>query len=164
MKVIRKQTGSKNCIVCGIDNPLGLKANFYTMEDDSCIGLFQFNEMNQSYPNRAHGGMITAILDETIGRAIWAKSPDVWGVTMKINVEFHKPAPLNVPLKCVGRITKETKLTFEGMGELYDDKGNLLDRAYATYFRLSLAKAAQQDPEHAEEQNILVPDNVTEIE
>ena len=164
MKIISKQTNSRNCIVCGIDNTNGLKASFYNMEDGSCIALFQFNEMNQSYPNRTHGGLITAILDETIGRAIWVKDPTLFGVTMKIEVQFHKPAPYGVPLKCVGRITKETGLTFEGRGELYDMDGKLLDRAFATYFKLSLEKATQDGVDHSEEINVMVPDGLTEIQ
>ena len=163
MKVRAKQTNSCNCIVCGINNPAGLKARFYSMEDNSCVALFQFDDIHQSYPNRTHGGLVTAILDETIGRAIWTTSPEIWGVTMKITVEFHKPCPYGVPLKCVARITKETKLIFEGMGELYDQEGNLLDRAYATYFKLPLSQATGNAEIHEEEVNVMVPDDVTEI-
>lgn len=163
MKVKAKQTNSRDCIICGLDNPNGVKANFYSMEDGSCVALFQFKPEHQSYPNRTHGGLITAILDETIGRAIWVDSPEVWGVTMKITVEFHKPAPYGKPLKCVGRITKQTRLTFEGTGELFDENGVLLERAYATYFRLPFSQATGDASLHTEELNILVPDDVTEI-
>ena len=64
LKVKAKQTGSHDCVVCGMENPDGLHAQFYSMEDDSCVALFHFNKRNQSYPNRVHGGMICAILDE----------------------------------------------------------------------------------------------------
>ena len=83
---------------------------------------------------------------------------------MKIEVQFHKPVPYDVPLKCVGRITKETGLTFEGTGELYDMEGKLLDRAFATYFKLSLEKATQDGVDHSEEINVMVPDGLTEIQ
>ena len=33
MKVVKKQTNSYMCFICGIDNDSGLKANFYEMED-----------------------------------------------------------------------------------------------------------------------------------
>ena len=42
MKVVKKQTLSHNCIVCGLDNPEGVKARFYEMEDGSLISLFSF--------------------------------------------------------------------------------------------------------------------------
>ena len=164
MKVRAKQHNSRNCIICGIDNPSGVKARFYSMEDNSCIALLQFDEIHQSYPSRTHGGLVTAILDETIGRAIWTTSPEIWGVTIKITVEFHKACPYGVPLKCVGKINKETKLTFEGMAELFDEQGNLLDRAYATYFKLPLTQAAGDASIHDDEVNVMVPDDVTEID
>ena len=66
MKVINKQTNSKMCILCGIENPCGVKASFYEMEDNSVIALFSFKEMHQSYPERTHGGMISAMLDESL--------------------------------------------------------------------------------------------------
>ena len=33
-KVVKKQNGSKRCIVCGVDNELGLKASFYELENN----------------------------------------------------------------------------------------------------------------------------------
>ena len=32
MKVIKKQTNSKMCIICGMENELGLKAPFYEID------------------------------------------------------------------------------------------------------------------------------------
>lgn len=36
-KVIGKQRNSRMRIVCGMDNPIGLKAQFYNMEDGSTV-------------------------------------------------------------------------------------------------------------------------------
>ena len=35
MKVLKTQKNSKNCIVCGMDNPFGLHAPFYVLEDNT---------------------------------------------------------------------------------------------------------------------------------
>ena len=40
MRVIKKQTNSKMCIICGIENKLGLQAPFYEMEDGTVISIF----------------------------------------------------------------------------------------------------------------------------
>lgn len=165
VKVKQKQTGSRDCVVCGMENPFGCHAQFYSMEDDTCVALFKYNAMNQSYPHRTHGGMIAAILDETIGRAIWCTEPETWGVTMKLEVEYHKPCPYDEDLICVGRIIKSTRMTFEGTAELYDKQGNLLDKGHATYFKLPLEKAVQGDSSlSADDVNVLYPDDVTEID
>ena len=42
MKVLKKQTNSKMCIICGIENKLGLQAAFYEMEDKSVISIFDY--------------------------------------------------------------------------------------------------------------------------
>lgn len=119
-RVIGKQPNSKMCLVCGLKNSAGLKAHFYELENGEIVALFTAQEEHQSYPGRLHGGIATAILDETIGRAILTKYGEmIWGVTIEFSLRFHRPVPLNEELRVVGRITKETERYFEGTGEIY---------------------------------------------
>ena len=161
MKVLKKQTNSKMCIICGIENTLGLQASFYEMEDKTVISIFDYKDIHQSYPGRAHGGMITCMLDEIIGRAIWIDEPNAWGVTISLNIKFRKPTPLNQKLKAVGKIIKNSNRIFVGTGELYDMDGNLLAEAEATYMKLPASKIT--DEQYHEDINIYVPDDITEI-
>ena len=161
MKVIKKQTNSKMCLICGIENEAGLKASFYEMEDKTVVTIFDYKEYHQSYPGRAHGGMITCMLDELIGRAIWIDEPQTWGVTISLQIKFRKPTPLNQKLKAVGRIIKNNSRIFVGTGELYDMDGNLLAEAEATYMKLSASQIT--DEQHHDDINIYVEDNVTEL-
>lgn len=78
MKVLKTQRNSKNCIICGMDNPLGLQAPFYILDDNSVASVFSFKLEHQSYPDRTHGGMIAALLDELMGRALWINEPDTF--------------------------------------------------------------------------------------
>ena len=50
MKVIGKQRNSKMCYICGMENPEGLKAQFYNMEDGSVMTKFAYKEVHQSFP------------------------------------------------------------------------------------------------------------------
>lgn len=161
MKVLKKQTNSKNCIVCGIETNAGIKASFYEMEDESVIALFSFKEIHQSYPERTHGGLITAVLDETIGRAIWIKEPNAWGVTANISVKFRKPVPYDVPLKCIGRITENKSRLFKGVGKLFTMDNELLAEAEAVYVKLPLTKICESDHDDV---NIYVDDDIKEID
>lgn len=136
MKVIKRQTNSKNCIICGLDNDFGLKAAFYQMEDDSVCGLFEFLPEHQSYPGRTHGGMITALLDEVMGRALWCFEPDVYACTTTINVTFRKAVPYGAPLKARGVVTSNSKLFFSAKGYIVDDSGKVLAEATAKYMKL----------------------------
>lgn len=161
MKIIKKQVNSKMCIICGINNEAGLKAPFYEMEDKSVVSIFKYSQIHQSYPERTHGGLISTMLDEIIGRAIWIDEPDVWGVTMDLHVKFRKPTPLDTPLYAVGKITKNSKKFFSGTGYIKDMNGNILAEAEANYIKLPVSKLASTDVH--EDVNILIPDDVKEI-
>ncbi|MGK9475388.1 PaaI family thioesterase [Melioribacter sp. OK-6-Me] len=164
-KIVGKQKNSKLCFVCGMKNDLGLKAHFYITESGELIALFKPCEEHQSYPGRLHGGVATAILDETIGRAILNKyDTEVWGVTIELNVKFKKPIPLNEELKVVGRITNENNRIFEGTGEIYLQNGDVAVTAYGKYFKVPLDRIADFDPVENEWKIINKDDDPDEIE
>ncbi|MCG8481943.1 MAG: PaaI family thioesterase, partial [Clostridia bacterium] len=108
-KVTKRQYNSRMCLVCGMENELGLKTRFYETENGELVGLFMPKEEFQSYPERLHGGISSAILDEIIGRAVNIEEPDVWGVTVELNLKFKKPVPLDKEIKAIGRITKSNR-------------------------------------------------------
>lgn len=162
MKVIKKQTNSEMCFICGIKNPFGLKAAFYEMENNTVVSIFEYRDIHQSYPSRTHGGLISAMLDEIAGRAIWIYEP-VWGVTTNLHVKFRKPVPYGVKLKAVGEIIKNTTRAFIGLSKLYDMEGNLLAEAEATYLKLSLDKIASSEGNH-DDVNVYIPDDVLELD
>lgn len=141
-KVSRKQYVSKDCFICGTANIAGLKAKFYEMENKEIVGIFTAKDMHQSYPNRLHGGVSAAILDETIGRAMMINDKDAWGVTVELNLKYKKPVPLNEELKVVARITRDTRKIFEGEGEIILSNGEVAVTAYAKYVKMSVNKIA----------------------
>lgn len=140
-KIIDKQKNSKLCFVCGLKNLFGLKASFYVSETKELIAVFKPREVHQSYPGRLHGGIASAILDETIGRAILNHyENEVWGVTIELNVKFKKPIPLNEELKVIGRITKNESRIFEGTGEIILPNGQIGVEAWGKYLKVPLEK------------------------
>lgn len=143
--VIKKQNNSDMCAVCGFNNPYSLKADFFEVQGGIVVGLTQGLEEHQSYPHRMHGGLISALLDESMGRAIQIPDPNIWGVTSELSVKFRKPVPLGEPLKIVGYITKETQRIFIGEGFIEDNEGKLLATAKATYIKIPLEKIVNDD-------------------
>ncbi len=140
LKVIGKQTNSKNCIICGMENPYGVKAPFYNMEDGSIATIFKFDFFHQSYPERVHGGMITSMLDELIGRVLWVSDPSTYGVTTSLNIKFRKPVPYNQGIKGRAVMLTNTPRYFIAKGELFDMEGNLLAEAEGKYLKLPADK------------------------
>jgi acyl-coenzyme A thioesterase PaaI-like protein len=145
-RVIGKQPNSKMCLVCGLKNGGGLHASFYEVAGGELVAQFTPRDEHQSYPGRLHGGMVTAILDETIGRAVMiGGGEDVWGVTVEFTTRFKKPVPLGVELKVVGRIVKEEGRIFEGTGELLLPGGEVAATGAGKYLRLPIDRIADFD-------------------
>ena len=164
MKVTGKQKNSRNCLICGMENDAGVKAPFYNMEDGSVASLFEFRPHHQSYPDRTHGGMISAFLDEIAGRALWVKSPRLYGVTTSINVSFRKPVPYGVPLKARGKIIADSPMFFSAKAVICDMDDTVLAECTARYFKLSVEKAFDKSVHEDEEMCYDIQDGVTEID
>jgi uncharacterized protein (TIGR00369 family) len=147
-EVRRAQNISRSCLICGAENEAGLHACFYELADGELLGVFQPREEHQSYPGRLHGGISTAILDETIGRAITIAHPDTWGVTVELTVRFRKPVPLDAEIRAVGRITRDTPRLFEGTGEILLADGLVAVEARGKYMKLALDAITDGDFDH----------------
>ena len=150
LKVDKIQNNSNMCVVCGLDNPFSLKAHFYQAEGGVLIGVCQPLDVHQSYPNRMHGGMICALLDETIGRAVQIDKPDDWGVTSHLSMKYRKPVPLNKTIYCVGKVIKDSSRAFVAKGFIEDQDGVLLAECEATYFKAPVRVIAQGGLDHTE--------------
>ena len=138
------------CLVCGLKNPFGLKAWFYELENKELLAIFKPSEFFQSYPGRLHGGIATAILDETIGRAILMHKDNLWGVTVELHTRFLKPVPLNEKIRAIGRIDHIHERFFEGSGEILLKDGTVAVQANGKYVIFPLEKIADFDPESQE--------------
>jgi len=162
-KTLAAQNISRMCLVCGADNPFGLRARFYELEAGTpgdgeeagggaasaagreLLGVFTLREEHQSYPGRLHGGISSAILDETIGRAITIAHPGVWGVTAELTLRYRKPLPLTGEVRAVGRITRDTRRLFEGSGEILLEDGSVAVEASGKYLKMALGEITDDD-------------------
>ncbi|MBN2028769.1 PaaI family thioesterase [bacterium] len=164
-RVKGKQENCKMCLVCGLKNKLGLRASFYELENGELLAVFQPQKEHQSYPNRLHGGISAAILDETIGRAIMMKyEEDFWGMTIEFGSRYKKPVPLDEELRVIGRITKDGKRTFEGTGEILLKDGSVAVEGYGKYIKLPLDRISDFDHEEQEWRVVSSPDDPVEVE
>jgi acyl-coenzyme A thioesterase PaaI-like protein len=166
-KVLSAQKISRMCLVCGVQNRFGLQARFYEVEGEpdggaavaagggagprrELLGIFTPLPEHQSYPGRLHGGIASAILDETIGRAIMIARPDTWGVTAELTVRYRKPVPLAGEIRALARITRDTRRLFEGSGEIILADGTVAVEATGKYLKLPLEDIAGDEMGEAE--------------
>ncbi len=141
-EVKEAQKVSRMCLVCGVENSLGLNGRFFVLENGELAGVFYPREEHQSYPGRLHGGVVSAILDETIGRAINLAETETWGVTVEFTAKFRKPVPLQGEVKAVGRITRDTTRVFEGTGEIVLEDGTVAAEGWGRYLKMPIEKIA----------------------
>lgn len=147
-KVVRKHENSKHCFICGIENDKGLKAEFFEIETGELACVFMPSEKYQGYPGVLHGGISAAVLDELIGRAINTTEHDKFAVTTNLELKYKKPVPYGVKLTAIAKVTRNTRLIYEGEGTLYDDKGNECITAKGKYMKIPHEKfSANFDPE-----------------
>lgn len=162
MKVISKQNNSHMCLICGMDNELGVQAQFYNMEDGSVGGLFEFKPEHQSYPGRVHGGMLATMIDELAGRVLWTDRPDCIAVTMDIAVRYKKPVPYGVPLKGRGVYDKKLSRGYTAKCYIMDNDNNVLAEGEAKYLIMPTEKIT--DAKLDEELDVFINDGVVEID
>ena len=131
---MQKQPNSKMCFVCGRENPIGFHLTFFADERGSVHADYTPREEHQGYPGVMHGGLVTALLDELIGRT--AIASDLWCMTAKLKVRFRKPVPIGEPLQLRGEITKKGGRLLEGRGEMRLQDGTLVAEAEGVYLRI----------------------------
>jgi uncharacterized protein (TIGR00369 family) len=140
-----KQPNSFHCFICGVKNVGGVHVNFYEGIDaqgrPEVAARFTGRHDHQGYPGRMHGGVITGILDETIGRAIsigQGEQTQIWGVTAELEVKFLLPVPLDVELTAKGRVVELQRRSFIGTGEILLPDGMVAASAKGRFVQLTL--------------------------
>ena len=163
-KVVKKQENAHDCFVCGLDNDSGLKAAYFELEDESVVGIAIAQSIHQSYTNTVHGGVITALLDETMGRAIKVFEPETWGVTVEINVTFKAPVPYDSQLIITGRITANTGKIFICEGELILADGTVAALATGTFYKMHASRLESRGADRNMMQLYVYDTDPTEID
>ena len=161
-KVRNKQYTSRHCFVCGEENKYGVRAKFYELDNGEVVGIFKSPMEHSGYPGRMHGGISSALIDETIGCAILISEPNTFAVTLELSTQFKKPVPVCTELKVVGRITSINGRIFEGTGEILLENGEVAVTGSAKYLKMPLEKIAKIN---LDEDTVLYNvDNITEID
>ena len=131
---MQKQPNSRMCFVCGIENSIGLKLSFYTDDEGRCIGRFRPKLEHQGFPGQLHGGIISTLLDETMGRVLTIE--DVWAMTGRLEIKFRKPVPLDQELTIIGELTRNRSRAYEARGEIQLPDGTTLVDGSGMYIRI----------------------------
>lgn len=123
------------CFVCGRANPVGLHLRFLRDEQNRVQADFTPLPEHQGFPGVMHGGLISAVLDETIGRT--AIALDLWCVTGELTVRYHQPVAIGEPVRITGKVVETRARVLRGHGEIRRQLDNLLlAEAEGIYIRI----------------------------
>jgi len=113
------------CFGCGRLNAHGLQLQFtVTPERDGVWAPFRPSRAHEGFAEIVHGGIVTAVLDEVMGWALFARG--IWAVTATIEVKFRKPVAVDVATRAIGRIGRDRGRILQVSGELRRESDDLL--------------------------------------
>jgi uncharacterized protein (TIGR00369 family) len=142
----QKQPGSKTCFVCGRENPVGLKMDFYSTGAGHTRAELTVPAQYEGYPGVVHGGIIAAILDETGGRALMGDFSQFM-VTAQLNVRYRKPVPSETPLVALGKAGQRRGRVSYAHSEIQNEDGDVLADAELVLVDIPESQLADLDPE-----------------
>ena len=124
----------KGCLVCGDPqvNPNTLNRRFKVTQRGVEVD-FKAGAHHVGYEGIVHGGITTALLDETIGWAVAVERKKLF-MTAELTVRFVRPLPINLPVTVRGRSIEHKSRYSIGEGEIVDGEGIVYAKASGKFF------------------------------
>jgi uncharacterized protein (TIGR00369 family) len=127
----------ENCLVCGDKNEIGMNLPF-TYDGEAAATEYTAEARFEGYKQILHGGILTALLDEVMAKAIFGKK--ILVATVEIKVKFKKPVKTGQKIRLEGKYTGERgSLVFATSRAILPD-GSLAAEAEGKFFRLEAEK------------------------
>ncbi|MDK1027832.1 MAG: PaaI family thioesterase [Anaerolineae bacterium] len=127
-----KQPNSRDCFICGLENPVGLRLKIYITEPGVIQATYTAPDHFQGYPGILHGGITAALLDEMSGRAHMDDPSDTrFMFSARIEVKYRRTVPLGIPLTIIGKAGKSVGKKADAWAGIYDPEDTLLAEANA---------------------------------
>jgi len=126
------QPNSEMCFGCGRANPAGLYMKFRDDGQDRVLCEYTVAERYQGYPGIVHGGVVATVLDEAVARVSFIGDPHHFMMSVKLEVKFRHPVPVEQPLRVVGRIIKLRGRLGKAVGEVILPDGTVACEAECT--------------------------------
>jgi uncharacterized protein (TIGR00369 family) len=133
---------TNRCFGCGAANPAGMKLSFaLDLDTHRTRGHFTLGSNYAGGGGFAHGGIIAVILDEAMGKI--SRIADEKAVTAEMDIEYHKPVPVDVPIIVEGWQEEEKGRNRFRVAEIRDQQGNLLARGKARFVQVDATHFAR---------------------
>jgi len=125
----------RRCFVCGDGNPAGLTVRFHT-DGAKVWTRFVAKKRHMGYAGITHGGVLAALLDETMGWAPCVTSRR-FCMSVEVSVEFLRPLPLGTPVIATGWPQDTRRRIWQAHGEIRGEDGVLYARGRGRYIPMT---------------------------
>lgn len=115
------------CFGCGKDNPMGLHLHFRT-DENGCYTSFVPQPVHQSYDGRMHGGLISTLLDETMGNYPYMYEHKV-AYTARLEVRFRQPVRIGERIHVITKVKRRKGQLLEMTGQVIQEDGTVAAEA-----------------------------------
>ena len=126
----KEVTAYRGCFICGADNPIGLNLKFIS-DGEITRTTFKPDPRHEGWKGVVHGGIIAAILDEVMIKAVIAM--DVRSVTASMEVRFKKPALVEKEFHFEGRVVERKGKLITTVGKATIEDGTVIAESTGKY-------------------------------
>jgi acyl-coenzyme A thioesterase PaaI-like protein len=124
-----------HCFACGTENAKGLNLQFYRTGDAVCTDI-TLDRHHEGWENIAHGGILSALLDETMSWTIIFFKRTFF-VTRKMETKYIKPVIVGRPICVKGYITDDRKPPkIMAKADICDDEDHVLVKGVGEFIQL----------------------------
>jgi acyl-coenzyme A thioesterase PaaI-like protein len=127
------ESAPRLCFACGPANERGLRMEF-RQEGERTISNYTPAAYQQGYPGRMHGGLVSTLIDETMGWAVYHAKQ--WGATARLNIRYRRPVDLAQTLRIEAWVVKHRGRLMELRAEVFGQDGLLLAEGDGVFMRL----------------------------
>lgn len=128
------------CYICGPDNAAGLGVTFH-LDGDCVRTAFTLDTRQQGAPGIAHGGCLSAVLDEAMVALIWAKGHRV--LAARLEVDFRAAVPLGIRHSVQARIATIEGRKIWGESEIRNPDGTVVCQARGLFIKTTKVTAPE---------------------
>jgi acyl-coenzyme A thioesterase PaaI-like protein len=128
------------CYACGSANEHGLHMQF-RREGERTICEYRPPPFTQGYPSRMHGGVVSAMIDEAMGYAVYHARR--WGATARLSVRYRRPVLLDQVLRVEAWMVRDRGRLMELRADVRGADGTLLAEGEGTFMKLDPGTAGE---------------------
>lgn len=128
------------CLVCGRDNPHGLRLHLHVEEETARVQTtFTPEPHHIGFEGIVHGGVLATVLDEAM---VWAAT---WRgrrfcVCGEMTVRFRRSPPIGQPLRIIAEVSQQRARLVQTIGNVLDTSGQVVATASGKYVPLDDAR------------------------